>query len=123
MVGSPLATLGDVETVIKRLTARAENAEAALMAANHHPVEIHDGNCKGNAPALVCLGCCQAQQERWFDEANKAEATLRAASFCEAHWPNPEEPEKCCPMCEAVHQADLVKQAEAEVERLRAEDD
>ena len=53
------------------------------------------------------------------ERADKAEAILRAALFCEAHEPIPAQPETGCPMCEAVHQADLREKAEAENRKLR----
>jgi len=51
--------------------------------------------------------------------AEKAEAILRAANFCEAHEPIPAQPEIGCPACEAVHQADLRAKAEAEAQAAR----
>jgi hypothetical protein len=54
-----------------------ERAEAALAATGYHPVEIHDGNCNGNAPSLVCLGCEQAKFERWNNEAEAKVERLR----------------------------------------------
>lgn len=49
----------------------------------------------------------EARFERDTDRAEEAEAVVRASHFCEAHEPNPDEPETVCPMCEAVHQAEL----------------
>ena len=43
---------------------------------------------------------------------------MKAARFCEAHEPIPAQPETGCPMCEAVHQADLYRRAMLALESL-----
>lgn len=67
----------------KRSVIRAKQAEAqvarlqlALDATGHHPVEVHHGSCKGNAPALVCLGCEHAKFDDDFAEHERMRAAL-----------------------------------------------
>jgi hypothetical protein len=58
---------------------QAARARIADLEGDRHPVEIHDGNCKGDMPAMVCLGCEQAKEERYIQDALTAEAERDAA--------------------------------------------
>ena len=85
-------------------------------AARGEPIEAEPPDAKHGQWAV---GWYWFMGDKLKARADSAEAILRAANFCEAHEPDPGEPEKVCMACEAVHENDLRVKAEAEAKRLR----
>lgn len=108
--------------------ARADKAEQGLCGASNDLILLRERTEKVEFDCASLRLELQAEKhnhqkdnEHLLARAEKAEAILKAANFCEAHEPIPDQPETGCPMCEAVHQADLREKAEAERDEWEAE--